>query len=271
MLVLGSTNKCCPHSCSVPMHSPDAQLTSVCSYAAAVPANLNPSFLPCSWLKKERIARKLAVGFESFKVINQPKTDVNLRFSTVNMQHLAGLLDPTEQEEFLLLWKPQLGGKINNSSSSVLTATTAAVLAGKESKAPGSPVSSTGTAASLIRVKPAKRVSDGSDDSSACSDTETVADSDCGASVVSVASSGGPAARDGAVLSPEQQEEVRKMRGIPIEWRAFHINLGAFLYTNLFQMKLPPAVMPISKPEVARWLKIKKEDRVIHHNFKLYK
>lgn len=53
------------------------------------------------------VARKLQVGFESFKVINQPKTDVNLRFSSVNMQRLAGLLEPAEQEEFLLLWRPQ--------------------------------------------------------------------------------------------------------------------------------------------------------------------
>jgi hypothetical protein len=53
------------------------------------------------------VVRKLTVGFESFKVINQPKTDVNLRFSSANMQRLAGLLEPAEQGEFLLLWRPQ--------------------------------------------------------------------------------------------------------------------------------------------------------------------
>jgi hypothetical protein len=53
------------------------------------------------------VARKLQIGFESFKIINQPKKDVNLRFSSSNMQRLAALLDTTEQEEFLLLWKPK--------------------------------------------------------------------------------------------------------------------------------------------------------------------
>eukprot|EP00878_Enallax_costatus_P006539 GHUV01006856.1.p1 GENE.GHUV01006856.1~~GHUV01006856.1.p1 ORF type:complete len:326 (+),score=117.55 GHUV01006856.1:102-1079(+) len=58
------------------------------------------------WLGEERVAKKLSVGFESFKIINQPKTDVNLRFSTCNMQKLASKLDPSEREDFLLLWKP---------------------------------------------------------------------------------------------------------------------------------------------------------------------
>jgi hypothetical protein len=57
--------------------------------------------------KMAPVARKLQIGFESFKIINQPKTDVNLRFSTNNMQRLAALLDTTEQEEFLLLWRPK--------------------------------------------------------------------------------------------------------------------------------------------------------------------
>ena len=75
----------------------------------------------------------------------------------------------------------------------------------------------------------------------------------------------------GAKLSAEAQEEVRKMRDIPIEWRAFHINLGAFLYCTQFKMPVPPEVMPIIKPEVPRWLNIQPKDQVIHHNFKLYK
>eukprot|EP00775_Hariotina_reticulata_P006278 gene6278-6517_t len=35
---------------------------------------------------EERVAKKLLVGFDSFKLLNQPKTDVNLRFSTQNTQ-----------------------------------------------------------------------------------------------------------------------------------------------------------------------------------------
>jgi len=39
-----------------------------------------------SAIGEDKISKKLLVGFDSFKLLNQPKTDVNLRFSTQNTQ-----------------------------------------------------------------------------------------------------------------------------------------------------------------------------------------
>jgi hypothetical protein len=220
------------------------------------------------WLKKERIARKLAVGFESFKIINQPKTDVNLRFSTINMQRMAALLDPAEQDEFLLLWRP----KGNSSSSSTYASpvsTTPAIteLKGGLKSLPGSPVKHKLIRASFTGID--RTSSNASEQSSMISDTETVSDTDSG----SVASAEAAVCqKPGAVLTPELEEEVRRMRSVPVgEWRTFHINLGAFLYCTLFQMPVPPQSSRITRPEVIRWLKIKPEDAVIEHTIKLYK
>lgn len=79
------------------------------------------------------------------------------------------------------------------------------------------------------------------------------------------------AVRRGAELSEASAEAVRKMRAIPVDWRTFHINLGAYLYCSMFKMPLPPNESMISKPEVIRWLKIKPADQVIRHQFMLYK
>jgi hypothetical protein len=219
-------------------------------------------------MKMERVARKLAVGFESFKIINQPKTDVNLRFSNVNMQRMATLLDASEQDEFLLVWRPQ----VRRRSISAGTAAGAAPRFGLSSNKDASPTPSC-LDEGIIRA--------GMDCStdlapSACSSDAELLSSDSefdagsiGSSVPSLRHCG--AKQHGAKLSPEQQEEVRKMRAIPIEWRAFHINLGAFLYCTQFKMPVPPAVMPITRPEVSRWLGIKQQDQVIHHHFTLYK
>lgn len=78
-------------------------------------------------------------------------------------------------------------------------------------------------------------------------------------------------ARHGAELSAENAEAVRKMREIPVEWRLFHVNLGAYLYCSMFKMPVPANVSTISKPEVVRWLKIKPADQTISHQFVLYK
>lgn len=216
----------------------------------------------------DRVARKLAVGFESFKIINQPKTDVNLRFSNVNMQRMATLLEPTEQDEFLLVWRPQ----VNPSSLAAPTAAGAAPRFGLASSKAASPAPSC-LDEGIIRV--------GRDCStdlapSACSSDAEVLSSDGEFDAGSIGSSAPSMRRrgvkqHGAKLSTEAQEEVRKMRAIPIEWRAFHINLGAFLYCTQFKMPVPPAVMPITRQEVSRWLNIKPQDQVIHHHFTLYK
>jgi hypothetical protein len=223
----------------------------------------------CRWLNKERIARKLSVGFESFKVINQPKTDVNLRFSTINMQRMAALLDPAEQDDFLLIWRPK--GNSSTYAAPVSTPRALTEIKGSPKGLPESPVKH-----KLIRVSYSgieRSTSNGSEQSSlSISDTETVSDTDSG-SVASVSTAVVDVYRKpGAVLTPELEAEVRRMRTVPVgEWRSFHINLGAFLYCTLFQMPVPPQSARMTKPEVLRWLKIKPEDAVIEHTFKVYK
>lgn len=230
-------------------------------------------------MKMDRVARKLAVGFESFKIINQPKTDVNLRFSSNNMQRLASLLDPTEQDEFLLLWRPHtcpssIGGAATVPGAAPRFGST--LPAGKgSSAAPANSIQEEGV------IKAAADVSSrigGSDltPSNSSSEAELLS-SDGEFDAGSNASSTTPSLRrkgrkqQGAKLTAEQQDAVRRMQEIPVEWRAFHINMGAFLYCTQFKMPVPPTVMPITKPEVSKWLSIKPQDQVIHHNFVLYK
>jgi hypothetical protein len=183
------------------------------------------------------VARKLKLGFESFKIINQPKTDVNLRFSSNNMQRLAALLNPAEQDDFLLLWKPQATSRSRFTLGGVL------------------PAKSTGLGANADV------------DFAAAPETFTIKSASSNArDSVDI-----PLARHGAELSDAAAEAVRKMREIPVEWRTFHINLGAYLYCSMFKMPIPKEVAPISKPDVVRWLKIKPEDATVRHRFVLYK
>jgi hypothetical protein len=236
-------------------------------------------------MKMDRVARKLAVGFESFKIINQPKTDVNLRFSSNNMQRMAALLDPTEQDEFLLLWRPHVGAASSTAAPATVpgAAPRFALPAAKGLRSP----SATCLEEGIIKVATDVPVSAASSTSSrvaaselspsgTCSDAELVSsDGECDAASHSSGSTPTLPPRahkqHGAKLSAEAKEELRKMREVPIEWRAFHINMGAFLYCTQFKMPLPPAVMPIIKPEVGRWLNIKPEDMVVQHHFTLYK
>jgi hypothetical protein len=228
----------------------------------------------------ERTAKKLAVGFESFKIINQPKTDVNLRFSTSNMQRLAAALDPAEQDEFLLLWKPQPGRTRSAAAAAAASVPGAAPRMGLTAggKKEGAGLAGFAESGGVIKAGPAEpssisfsRLTCGNASGSS-SDAELVS-SDCECDAASSSSPRGarPVKHHGAKLSPEAEEEVRKMRAIPVEWRAFHICLGAFLYCTQFKMPVPAAVLPITKPEVARWLGIKPADQVITHHFTLYK
>jgi hypothetical protein len=183
------------------------------------------------------VARKLKIGFESFKIINQPKTDVNLRFSSNNMQRLAALLNLAEQDDFLLLWKPQAPSRPRFTLGGILPAKTASANADADFAA----------APETFTIK--------SSSSNARDSLDVVV----------------PVGRHGAELSDAAAESVRKMREIPVEWRTFHINLGAYLYCSMFKMPIPKEVMPISKPEVVRWLHIKPEDSNVRHRFVLYK
>jgi hypothetical protein len=247
----------------------------------------------------ERTAKKLSVGWESFKIINQPKTDVNLRFSTSNMQRLVALLDPAERDEFLLLWKPQASRSRLAAAASDAGAARSALVpgaapryglmaaaadgsAGKLAAAGGLLADDTAQHHDLDVIKAAADIGSrrglalGSDSTaSPCSFSDDLLSSEgeCDTGCGSAASSSSPrsAKAHGAALSPEAQEEVRRMRSIPVEWRAFHIHLGAFLYCTQFKMPVPAPALPITKPEVMRWLNIKPADRVITHEFKLYK
>jgi hypothetical protein len=90
-------------------------------------------------------------------------------------------------------------------------------------------------------------------------------------SSLGVTSSSCEIVRHGAELSAENAEAVRKMREISVEWRLFHVNLGAYLYCGMLKMPVPANESAISKPEVIRWLKIKPADQTIRHQFVLYK
>jgi hypothetical protein len=257
---------------------------------------------------QERVARKLQVGYESFALLNQPKTDVNLRFSTNNMQRLAALLDPRERSEFLLLWKPRgnaphsyalaPGAAPRFGLSSTTAAAAAAATAGKSGPHSSllQPAGSEDMSDDVIKAKLAQSSNssrctsvDGENlTSSSSSDVElpTSDGEDCCCSSSSADSSSGspkPAnaaaaaagqkqqKQRGAVLSPEKQQQVAEMRAIPLQWRDFHINLGAFLYCTVFRMPEPAKLMPITREQCMNWLSIKPEDAFVRHQFNLYK
>ncbi|KAF6255947.1 hypothetical protein COO60DRAFT_1702577 [Scenedesmus sp. NREL 46B-D3] len=254
-----------------------------------------------SWMGQERVARKLSVGFESFALLNQPKTDVNLRFSTNNMQRLAALLDPRERSEFLLLWKPKddtargaalaPGAAPRFGLSSTTAAAAAAATACKAEASSGllQPSGSEEVAVDVIKAKLAQ-----SSNSSRCAsvdgdgglmtssssevDLHTSDGEDCCCSSSSTDGSLKPAAaavagqqQRGAVLSAEKQQQVAEMRAIPLQWRDFHINLGAFLYCTVFRKQEPAKLMPITREQCMSWLNIKPEDAFVRHQFNLYK
>jgi hypothetical protein len=229
------------------------------------------------------VARKLKVGFESFEIINQPKTDVNLRFSTSNMQHLAALLTPTEQDEFLLLWRPKptmrprftTGG---GDSASARNWPRSSSMGGASSHASAKSLRASKSEREMnpkevVTSLPAPHQVRTLDRSSGdfLIKASIVQDSSSGASVESAALVPAVPVHHGAELSEASAEAVRKMREIPVDWRAFHINLGAYLYCSMFKMPTPANETQIYKPEVMQWLKIKPEDSTITHQFVLYK
>jgi hypothetical protein len=254
---------------------------------------------------QERVARKLQVGYESFALLNQPKTDVNLRFSSNNMQRLAALLDPRERSEFLLLWKPKADTARSNAlvpgaaprfglSSTTAAAAAAAAAAGKAGATTGLLQASVSDEMSDDVIKAKLQSSNSSRCTSVDGETLTSGSSsdvelhtsdgeDCCCSSSSADSSSGspkPAAaaggqrqqkQHGAVLSAEKQQQVEEMRAIPLQWRDFHINLGAFLNCTVFRNPEPAKLMPITREQCMTWLSIKPEDAFVRHQFNLYK
>jgi hypothetical protein len=254
---------------------------------------------------QERVARKLSVGYESFALLNQPKTDVNLRFSTSNMQRLDALLDPRERSEFLLLWKPKANTTHSNAlapgaaprfglSSTTAAAAAAAAAAGKAGPH-GSLLQPSGSEEMSDDVIKAKLQStssrctsvDGenltsgsssdvelhtSDGEDCCCSSSSSADSSSSSPKPAGAAAGQRQQKQrGAVLSPEKQQQVQEMRAIPLQWRDFHINLGAFLYCTVFRMPEPAKFMPMTREQCMNWLNIKPEDAFVRHQFNLYK
>jgi hypothetical protein len=255
---------------------------------------------------QERVARKLSVGYESFALLNQPKTDVNLRFSTNNMQRLAALLDPCERSEFLLLWKPKADTARGNAlvpgaaprfglSSTTAAAAAAATAAGKAGATTGllQPSVSYELADDVIKAKlqssnssrstsvDGETLTSGSSsdielhtsDGEDCCCSSSSADSSSGSPkpVAAAAAAFGQQKQRGAVLSAEKQQQVEEMRAIPLQWRDFHINLGAFLYCTVFRKAEPAKLMPIVREQCMNWLSIKPEDAFVRHQFNLYK
>lgn len=55
---------------------------------------------------REKEARKLQVGYETFCIHNNSKTDRDLTFSTRALVALEAALDPSERAHFLLVWRP---------------------------------------------------------------------------------------------------------------------------------------------------------------------
>jgi hypothetical protein len=217
------------------------------------------------------------------------------------LQRLAALLDPSEREDFLLLWKPQLH-KLS-AAPTTATVSAAAAAAAAAVSAASHPAglrygAAKGSPAALLRCN--SSVSEGifkmgikvgvvatsevgssttstgedslpasgncSDVELACSDGEDSSSSGSSSPLLNK-----PKIHRGAVLAPEQAEAVARMKAVPHRWRDFHINSGAFLYCSVFRMAEPEALMPVSNGQVIKWLNIKPEDRWIRHQFKLYK
>jgi hypothetical protein len=69
-------------------------------------------------LGKEKEAKKLVVGYETFCVHNNSKTDRDLVFSTHALVALEAALAPAEASEYLLVWRPITKRSSSNSGGS---------------------------------------------------------------------------------------------------------------------------------------------------------
>ncbi len=58
------------------------------------------------FLNRHKEAQKLAVGFDTFCVHNNSKTDQDLTFSTQALVALEARLEPAERHDYLLVWRP---------------------------------------------------------------------------------------------------------------------------------------------------------------------
>jgi hypothetical protein len=65
---------------------------------------------------RTREARKLQVGYDTFCVVNNSKTDKDLTFSTRALLALDAALAPTDASEYMLVWRPVTGRNMSSSS-----------------------------------------------------------------------------------------------------------------------------------------------------------
>jgi hypothetical protein len=61
-------------------------------------------------LGRAKDAQKLELGFDTFCVHNNSKTDRDLTFSTLALCALEARLDPCERGDYLLVWRPMRAG-----------------------------------------------------------------------------------------------------------------------------------------------------------------
>jgi hypothetical protein len=66
---------------------------------------------------RTREAKKLQVGYETFCVVNNSKTDKDLTFSTRALVALEAALAPGDVDDYLLVWRPVTGRTITKSSA----------------------------------------------------------------------------------------------------------------------------------------------------------
>jgi 3-oxoacyl-(acyl-carrier-protein) synthase len=76
-------------------------------------------------LGKEKEAKKLVVGYDTFCVHNNSKTDRDLVFSTHALVALEAALAPAEASEYLLVWRPITKRSGSSSGSSMADSTKA--------------------------------------------------------------------------------------------------------------------------------------------------
>jgi hypothetical protein len=66
---------------------------------------------------RAREAKKLQVGYETFCVVNNSKTDKDLTFSTRALVALEAALAPEDADDYLLVWRPVTGRTTTSSSA----------------------------------------------------------------------------------------------------------------------------------------------------------
>lgn len=73
-------------------------------------------------LGKQKEAKKLIVGYDTFCVHNNSKTDRDLKFSTHALVALEAALQPAEAADYMLVWRPMINPSSSGSSANLPSA-----------------------------------------------------------------------------------------------------------------------------------------------------